>query len=63
MGTARIWVMNISEFLPAESFKLTIERQRALLKEETATQHYGLELNKKDGAGGTWSRDLPNQLQ
>ena len=55
--------MNISEFLPAESFKLTIERQRALLKEETATQHYGLELNKKDGAGGTWSRDLPNQLQ
>ena len=41
--------MNISEFLPAESFKLTIERQRTLLKDETAAQDHGLELIKKDG--------------
>lgn len=41
--------MNVSEFLTAESFKLIMERQKALLEDETATQRYELEIIRKDG--------------
>ena len=41
--------MNVSEFLTAESFKATMKKQKALLKDETATQRYELEIIRKDG--------------
>ncbi|GAI26662.1 unnamed protein product, partial [marine sediment metagenome] len=41
--------MNVSEFLTAESFKATMKKQKALLKDETSTQRYELEIIRKDG--------------
>jgi len=41
--------MNVSEFLTAESFKTVMKEQKALLKDETATQRYELEIIRKDG--------------
>jgi len=41
--------MNVSEFLTAESFKLIMKKQKALLKDETANQRYELEIVRKDG--------------
>ena len=41
--------MNASEFLTAESFKLIMKKQKALLEDETATQRYELEIIRKDG--------------
>lgn len=40
---------NISEFLTADSYKLTMKKQKALLEDETATQRYELQLIRKDG--------------
>ncbi|GAH80748.1 unnamed protein product, partial [marine sediment metagenome] len=41
--------MNVSEFLTAESFKTIMKEQKALLKDETATQRYELKIIRKDG--------------
>jgi len=41
--------MNVSEFLTAESFKLIMKKQKALLEDETASQRYELEIIRKDG--------------
>jgi PAS domain S-box-containing protein len=41
--------MNTSQLLSNESLKLAMERQQALLKGETDTQRYELELVRKDG--------------
>ncbi|GAG58908.1 unnamed protein product [marine sediment metagenome] len=41
--------MHVSEFLTAESFKLVMKKQKALLGDETATQRYELEIIRKDG--------------
>ncbi|GAJ10659.1 unnamed protein product, partial [marine sediment metagenome] len=41
--------MNASEFLTAESFKAVMEKQKALLEDETASQRYELEIIRKDG--------------
>ena len=41
--------MNASEFLTAESFKLIMKKQKALLKDETANRRYELEIIRKDG--------------
>ncbi|HUV45852.1 MAG TPA: PAS domain S-box protein, partial [Dehalococcoidia bacterium] len=41
--------MNASEFLTAESFKLIMKKQKALLEDEAANQRYELEIIRKDG--------------
>ena len=41
--------MNASEFLTAESFKLIMKKQKALLEDEAANQRYELEIISKDG--------------
>ena len=41
--------MNASEFLTAESFKLIMKKQKALLEDEAANQRYELEIVRKDG--------------
>ncbi len=41
--------MTVSEFLTVESFKAVMEKQKALLEDETASQRYELEIIRKDG--------------
>lgn len=41
--------MNISQFLSVEGFELVMEKQQALLKGESPTERYELELIRKDG--------------
>lgn len=42
-------MMNVRQFLTAESFEIALGRQRRLLNGETASERYELEIIKKDG--------------
>ncbi len=50
-AVAELAMMNVRQFLTAESFEIAMGRQRRLLNGETASERYELEIIKKDGKG------------